>query len=591
MSNDTSLTNDNLTDSIITEKYAVNEEKSWEDICERVSNAVGTTNQIRKTYYDLMKDKKLLPGGRILVGAGNKTYKNTLYNCFYIDINGDSLSSIFQWCSDASKTYSLGGGMGVSLEVLRPKGSQVSNAARTSTGGVSFSNLFSEVTGTIGQHGRRGALMITLPVDYPDIVDFITMKNDEHRSNVRYANISVKITDHFMGCVQNDMDFPLQWEGKEYGKISARKLFRMISHNAHASAEPGVLFWDTIKKKSPSEYCAPVRGTNPCSEIPLESGGGCLLASVNISNYVKNGQLDIKELENGIGFGVMFLDDCIDYSTNTNSFALLKQQKQAYATRRIGLSYTGLGDALIKCKVKYGSDESIKWIRNAMKILRDVSYSTSSMLAKKRGAFPLYDKDLHNLDTIFSEDARIDSESLKSDIKNNGLRNVVCNTIPPAGTISSLADCSSGIEPVYSFVHTRKSESMGKVFNVYHSLIKKYHKENGEDSNLPDYFVSAYDINYKDRIKVQSEAQKFIDQAISSTINLPETVSAEDIEDVYMNAWTSGLKGLSIYREGSREGILTSSAEQCFRCKKHAVTDDGSGCKRCFSCGNSSCEL
>ncbi|MDX1535089.1 MAG: adenosylcobalamin-dependent ribonucleoside-diphosphate reductase, partial [Thermoplasmata archaeon] len=326
-----------------------------------------------------------------------------LHNCYFTSVEEDSLEAIFEWCKKAARTYSFGGGNGVDIGVLRPQGTPVHNAARTSSGAVSFMELFSTTTGTIGQHGRRGALMITCPVDHPDIQAFIHVKGKDLRS-VRYANVSVKVTDEFMEAVQDGKPFTLRFENEFTGRVErevdARELWDDLIRSAHASAEPGIIFWDNVKRESPSEYIpeAAVSGTNPCGEQPLEHNGACTLGHVNLSAFIqdaftKQADIDWAGLERAVRLGVRFLDDVVE--VNLPLHAHKEQTEQARLTRRIGLGVTGLGDMLAKLRVRYDSDEAIDFVDDLMARVRNWAYDASADLAEEKEPFPLFEAEKH----------------------------------------------------------------------------------------------------------------------------------------------------------------------------------------------------
>jgi ribonucleoside-diphosphate reductase alpha chain len=485
------------------------------------------------------------------------------HNCYVIPIKEDSIEGIFEWCKEAARTYSLGGGVGTDISILRPKGSPVNNSAIYSSGSVSFMELFSTTTGTIGQSGRRGALMITISVDHPDVLDFIEIKNDPERRKVQYANISVRVTDEFMRAVERDEEFLLRYESERIGRferrVRAREIWEKLVKNAWASAEPGVIFWDTVKRESTTEYNGmEVITTNPCSEIPLEAYGACCLGNVNLSKFVldsftPNARIDWPTLEKALRYAVRFLDDVLDY--NADKHPLPAQREASLRSRRIGVGFTGFGDMLIKLGLKYDSDEAIAFTDKLFERIKHIVYDESTELAVEKGTFPAFDREQH-LRSAFIK--RLD-RSLIEKIKSNGLRNAALLTVPPVGSGSVLAGCSSGIEPIFSLSYVRKSKSLSKSeFEVSHPLVREYMEKMGLShiNELPKTFVTAHEIEPIMRVRMQATIQKHIDHAISSTVNLAKGVSPETIGDIYFEAWKAGCKGITVYREGSREGIL-----------------------------------
>jgi ribonucleoside-diphosphate reductase alpha chain len=485
------------------------------------------------------------------------------HNCYVIPIKEDSIEGIFEWCKEAARTYSLGGGVGTDISILRPKGSPVNNSAIYSSGSVSFMELFSTTTGTIGQSGRRGALMITISVDHPDVLDFIEIKNDPERRKVQYANISVRVTDEFMRAVERDEEFLLRYESERIGRferrVRAREIWEKLVKNAWASAEPGVIFWDTVKRESTTEYNGmEVITTNPCSEIPLEAYGACCLGNVNLSKFVldsftPNARIDWPTLEKALRYAVRFLDDVLDY--NADKHPLPAQREASLRSRRIGVGFTGFGDMLIKLGLKYDSDEAIAFTDKLFERIKHIVYDESTELAVEKGTFPAFDREQH-LRSAFIK--RLD-RSLIEKIKSNGLRNAALLTVPPVGSGSVLAGCSSGIEPIFALSYVRKSKSLSKSeFEVSHPLVREYMEKMGLShiNELPKTFVTAHEIEPIMRVRMQATIQKHIDHAISSTVNLAKDVSPETIGDIYFEAWKAGCKGITVYREGSREGIL-----------------------------------
>ncbi len=571
--------NDELRARVFIDKYAMKDgqgklvERTPLEMWERVASEIASVEpeNIRKEWKDrffwLLSDFKMVPGGRILFGAGQEKYgrRATLNNCYVIPIKDDSLEAIFDWTKEAARTYSLGGGVGTDITILRPKGAPVNNAALRSTGAVSFMNIMSETTGTIGQAGRRGALMITMKIDHPDIFDFIRIKRDLR--SVRYANISVRITDEFLKAVEEDDDFILKYESDKVKrierKIKARNLWNELIESARNWAEPGLIFWDTMKKESTSEYNGmEILTTNPCSEIPLEPYGACNLGNLNLSQFVKNPfenpEVDWDNLEKALRYSVRFLDDVTDY--NLYKHPLKQQTEEAKKGRRIGVGFTGLADMLIKMKIKYDSSIAIEFVDSLFKRIMNIVYDESCNIAKEKGVFPAFDLEKH-LKSPFIR--RLDQSVLEK-IREYGLRNVALLTVPPVGSGSALAGTSSGIEPIFAFSYTRRSESLSKSsFKVFHPLVREYMNIYGitDEKDLPDYFIEAHNIDPMFRVKMQATIQKYIDHSISSTVNLPSDATTDEVGKIYLEAWKAGCKGITVYREGSREGILITEKE------------------------------
>lgn len=520
-----------------------------------------------ENFYWLLENFRFVPGGRIMFGAG-QSRRSTLLNCYVIPIKDDSIEAIFDWCKEAARTYSFGGGMGVDISILRPKGSPVNNSAIYSTGSVSFMEIFSTTTGTIGQAGRRGALMITISVDHPDILDFIEIKNDLERKRVQYANISVRVTDEFMNAVAADKDFTLRYESPKTGRIEktikAKEIWDKLIKAAHASAEPGVIFWDNVKSQSTTEYNGmEVITTNPCAEIPLEPYGCCCLGNVNLTHFVKNeftekAAVDWEQLERAMRYAVRFLDNVLEYSGPKHP--LKAQTETSLKSRRIGVGFTGLGDMFIKLGLKYDEDKTIGFTDKLFEKIKNFVYDESCNIALEKGVFPAFEASKH-LKSPFIQGL---NKSIIAKIKKGGIRNAALLTVPPVGSGSALAGVTSGIEPIFALSYVRKSKSLTQEeFKVYHPIVKEYmdfHNIKNEN-DLPNIFVESHHIKPEMRVKMQATIQKHIDHSISSTVNLPKNISLEEVEKIYFYAWKLGCKGITVYREGSREGILLTEKE------------------------------
>ena len=421
-------------------------------------------------------------------------------------------------------------------------------------------NLFSENTNTIAQHGRRGANMQTLRVDHPDIEKFITIKTGDINM-VKYSNISVLLTHKFMDAVKNDTDFDLVFDGQVYETIKAKDLWDKIINSAHASAEPGLLFWDTMTDYHNAEYCSPLVSTNPCAEQPLPDGGCCNLGAVNLERFVdENQNFMVEEFKETVEIGTRFLDNVVDY--NLDRHALEDQKKNAMNDRRVGLGILGLGDMLVRMGIQYDSEDAIQTIDQIMTIFRDTAYETSINLAKEKGQFPHFNWKGYNK----SKFVKALPKSIKEKIKNNGIRNCTLTTVAPTGSGAIVARVTSGVEPIFATSYKRMVKKndggYGKEFEqytVYHPIIKELF---GTDENLPEYVTTAHKIDPFFRVKMQGTVQKYIDSSISSTVNLQEDIPVETVADIYMKAYENGLKGITVYREGSREGILITNDDK-----------------------------
>lgn len=514
---------------------------------------------------NLIKEKKFLFGGRILANRGleNKGRKISLSNCYVIEPPEDNIESIFDCAKKLARTYSYGGGCGVDISKLSPRDAKVNNAAKKTTGSVSFMDLYSMVTGLIGQAGRRGALMLSLSCEHPDLEEFIGIKSDLDR--VTKANISIRITDKFMAAVKNKTPFTLSFTRLETGEtitkeIDAYEMFHKMCEMNWDYAEPGMLFWDRINNwnllscDDEFEYA----GTNPCAEEPLPAGGSCLLGSINLAEFACDTGFDFESFKHCVKSSVIALNEVLDEGLPLHP--LKEQRESVYDWRQIGLGIFGLADLLIKLGIKYGSPEAIDLCDMIGHTMADMAIKTSAVLAKKYGVYPKYKPEAVEQSAFYSKNALGETKEL---VESFGLRNSQLLTIAPTGSLSTMLGVSGGIEPIFANYYTRKTESLkghDEYYKVYTPIVKEYMDKHGlkDDSELPGYFVTAQTLDYKNRIYMQSVWQSHIDASISSTVNVPNDFTVEQVEGLYMTAWDAGLKGVTIFRDGcKRAGILT----------------------------------
>ena len=557
---------DTLGSDVLKQKYLAPWEQHPYELWTRQAIALASVEKTKtmrkkweKKFFSILEDFKFVPGGRIMHGAGRKDITTTLNNCYVVAVNDDSIKAIYDTIINEALTYKYGGGCGHDLSVLRPAGKAINGTGGESCGPTGFMNLFSENTNTIAQHGRRGANMQTLRVDHPDIEKFISIKTGDI-DMVKYSNISVLLTDDFMEAVKDESDFDLTYKGEVYKTIKAADLWNDIIFHAHTSAEPGLLFWDTMKDYHNAEYCSPLVSTNPCAEQPLPDGGCCNLGAVNLERFVdEKGNFMIEQFRDTVGIATRFLDNVVDY--NVDRHALEDQKENAMNDRRVGLGILGLGDMLVRMGIKYDSEDALQTIDQIMQIFRDTTYETSSDLAIEKGQYPHFEwagysksKFVKNL-----------PKTLQNKIKKNGIRNCTLTTVAPTGSGAIVAQVTSGVEPIFATSYKRRvkeNDGYGKSFKeykVYHPIIGKLF---GSDENLPDHVVTAHHIDPYFRVRMQGMIQQYIDSSISSTVNLPEDITVETVGDIYMTAYEAGLKGITVYREGSREGILVSDQKE-----------------------------
>ncbi|MDR0879838.1 MAG: adenosylcobalamin-dependent ribonucleoside-diphosphate reductase [Clostridioides sp.] len=554
---------DELQSSIWKNKYRYNGE-DFEGWISRISNK---DTRIAK----LIRQKKFLFAGRILANRGLfKAGKKVTYsNCYVIEPPGDSIEEIFDTAKKIARTFSYGGGVGIDISKLRPKGARVRNAAKETTGAVSFMDLYSMTTGLIGQKGRRGALMISMDVRHPEIEEFIDVKTDLEK--VTKANISVRVTDEFMEAVKNreifDCVFDVEQSGERIIKsVDAYSLFKKLVKNNWDYAEPGILFWDRINDYNfmSEDENFEFAGVNPCAEEPLPAGGSCLLGSINLSEFViqpftAKATFDINKLKSCVRESVTALNDVLDEGMSLHP--LQEQRDSVMKYRQIGLGVMGIADMLIKMGIRYGADESLELCDKIASTILNEAVKQSARIAKKFGAFSEYNYSKVASSNFFIENLEDETKEM---VKKYGMINSQILTIPPTGSISTMLGISGGIEPIFNISYVRKTESLHEedvYYKVYTPIVKQYMDAVGlsDEEDLPDFFVTAMNIDYNDRIEMQKVWQKYVDASISSTINIPYETTVEEVYDIYMKAWEAGLKGVTIFRDGcKRTGILTN---------------------------------
>jgi len=727
------LGDNELAKNIYTKKYFLKDldnkliEDNPEDVFKRLASFIATVEGTKskqkewaEKFYNELYNGRFISGGRVLAGAGDMYRIKTLANCFVSKIDKDDIDSIYKAAFECARTYSYGGGIGVDISSLRPKDSVVHNAADSSTGAVSFMELYSLTTGLIGQSGRRGALMLTIDVKHPDVKYFLKVKKTPNwvtkqiieqcswsgqfseseletikkqvmeNTQVRFANISIKVSNEFMFAVDEEKkygkdkflvykkfnktsvmeaqqdedsihysygipskkieDYELlnnfdsvsdldKWLSKEYGVnvssdslkdsskrdvygdlniklnsedydlaikqsgdfllyfdspqtnevrelVKARDIWDQFIEGNYRTAEPGIIFWTTMSDYSPSNYVGrPIICTNPCAEVPLEDGGACNLGSINLSRFIKDGftdraQINWDQLAESTRILVRFLDNVVTWNEDLN--ALEKQRIAAKETRRLGLGVMGIADMLNQMGLAYDSEEGIALISEIMKFITNAAYQASAIIGGEKGSSPIFNEEGY-MKCPFVQEAL--SKETQLQITENGLRNIAIMSIAPTGSISNIVlsyqdknknyiGVSGGVEPIFATHYTRRSESFGnKFFKVFHSTIQAYidkfdlqeKVDNAADVEdvLPDYLLrTAHKINSNQRVDIQGLIQKYIDHSISSTINLPEDIKPEIISDIYLQAWQAKLKGVTIYRDGSRFPILSTNENE-----------------------------
>ena len=520
------------------------------------------TDHVEEVFYQMMRNLEFMPNSPTLMNAG--TSIGQLSACFVIPVE-DSIEGIFQALSHMAKIHQTGGGTGFGFSKLRPKYDIVNSTKGHASGPVSFMGIFDKATGVIVQGGRRrGANMGILRCDHPDIVDFIEAKIDPGRFT--NFNLSVGVTDRFMRAVKQNGDFSLvnPRTAKPVKKVKARDLFDLIASAAWRTGDPGLVFLDEINRHNPTPDISQIEATNPCGELPLLPYESCTLASINLARMVTSdtalssrtaGKVDWAKLRQTVHWAVRFLDNVLD----VNVYPLEQVKLATLANRKIGLGVMGFADMLIKIGLPYNSSEAVKFAAKLMRFIHTESLAASATLAKHRGVFPNFPR------SVFVK-------------KNIRLRNATVNTIAPAGTISIIAGCSSGIEPLFGISFVRNVLSGTKLFEMhplFEDIARKKHidirsvlaevsrrgslqKVKDVPNDVKRIFVTAFDITPNDHLQIQSAFQKYTDNAVSKTINLPADATIADVRNIFLMAYTLRCKGITIYRYGSREQQVLS---------------------------------
>lgn len=546
------------------DRYRVGTDQSIEDTWRRVAQWVAMRDVFTKhnmyslahynLYYNLLSDFKFIPGGRITHAAGQPGV--TAMNCFVGPNPEDSREGIVKSLGIEIETMSRGGGYGTNMSSLRPRGARVVGVNGTSSGPVPWMELFSTASKDVVQQGgtRRGALMLILEDSHPDIMEFIQAKTFGGR--LEGANVSVGISNDFMQAVKDNDTWYLEWNGQTYDSINARELWSAIAYCAWKSGEPGVVFLDRCNEYNNLWYRKDkqIVCVNPCSEIPLPEFGSCLLGTFNLERYIIDDAvpwLDYINLTRDIHTAVRFLDNVIDIAY----YPMEQYELHQSMVRQMAIGFTGVADALIKLKIRYGSDEAEQFIDNIYKFLWIEAVKGSIKLAKERGPFPLFDPNL------FCEGLQIKKlpNELIQEIKTHGIRNAYLVGQQPSGTGSLLAGVNSGIEPVFSF-DTIRTDRTGTHTPISEAN-KIYEEQATKNTQKPEYLVTAHELTPTEHILMQAAAQKWCDQAISKTVNCPADWSPLEVEDVFNMAWEKGLKSVAIYRDGSRSEQVLHDGE------------------------------
>ena len=560
-------------------KYMINGEQDPDEVFIGVANEVGSaekTEELRKEwttrYYNLMREGKLIPGGRILANARRDTKLKQYNNCFVIPIE-DSLKGIYEALRQDAIISGQGGGVGFNASTLRPKNAPTSHGG-VSSGSVSFLKVFNESAKVIQTGGgRRAAHIAILNVDHPDIEEFITIKHGDENKALDQFNISVGITDAFIQAVENDADWDLQFEGAVYKTVKARYLMDLIATNAFTHNEPGIFNIDRANEMNTGYWAFKIVSPNPCGEIPMPNFSLCCLAAFNLLQYVsaaftENATFDYDSLESDIYVGMRFLDDVLDVT----SYPLPEIEELSKKWRRVGLGFTALADTFAMLGMRYGSEESKHFSEELAKTFSRAAYRASIKLAKEKGSFENLDKEKY-LNGKFIKGLLGPQEV--ADVKKYGIRNIAMLTIAPTGTTSLSVgqNCSSGIEPIFSLSYDRRIRTgkgdETKTETVYDYAYLEYlkhfnHGLSDPPKTLPAYLTSTtLTVDPYDAIDIQAIFQKYWDHSISKTANLPNNYSFEDYKGLWMYAYKKGLKGFTSFNpNGSLKGILEHKKEE-----------------------------
>jgi ribonucleoside-diphosphate reductase alpha chain len=528
---------------------------TWTRVAKALAEPEANPAEWSGRFAEALSDFQFLPAGRILAGAGTGRTV-TLFNCFVMGTIPDDMGAIFANLREAALTMQQGGGIGYDFSTLRPKGAPVLGVGADASGPLSFMDVWDAMCRTIMSAGhRRGAMMATLRCDHPDIEAFIEAKREAGR--LRMFNLSVLVTDAFMTAVRQDDAWPLVFGGSVFKTVPARDLWDRIMRATYAFAEPGVIFIDRINQQNNLWYAENISATNPCGEQPLPPYGACLLGSINLAALVREpfteqAHLDLDRMAELVPVAVRMMDNVVDVSR----FPLAEQLAEAKGKRRIGLGVTGLADALILCRARYGSEQAVALTEQWLAVLRRHAYLASTRLAAEKGAFPLFDKEKF----LAGANARTLDPDVRDAIAEHGIRNALLTSIAPTGTISLFADnISSGIEPVFAYSYDRTvlmPDGSRRQEEVSDHAYRLYRQKFGDDAPLPDYFVDVQTLTPAAHVVMQAVAQKYIDSSISKTINCPEDLSFEAFKDVYVQAYDLGCKGCTTYRPNEVTGSV-----------------------------------
>lgn len=583
---------DSVKDQVFFSKYADEGETSLIDRFNTIKRELlkieTEANFNRGDYNSLFDNERMIPGGRIMFGMGRPMVSYS--NCYVIEIADDSIDEIFETAKKQAIIFKFGGGVGIDISNLRPRGARTKiKNAQPSTGAVSFIPLYNIVTEIVGQMGRRGALMITISIEHPDIMEFIEYKRNLKAAN--FCNMSVRMTNRFMKIIAEgnynkylelsgveaeeaiksglyDDDWTTEFQTRHEKIVKTYKIrdvWKAFVESNYLSGEPGMIIWDTMIDMDPASIIPGEKAvsTNPCGEQALPPYGACNLNAINFSTFVKNSftnesYFDTEDFIKTCKDSVRFLDTVIE--GNLSRHPLRQNTEQSKNGRRIGVGVMGLADALIRLGIKYDSDEAIEWCDKYFKIFQIATLEASIDLAIERGPFGVWNEltDEIKMNYINHPFFNVLSEEYKEKMIKYGIRNVGTTTVAPTGSISNLFEVNGGLEPFFRFEYDRRLVNQNnRKIRVLAKVVKDYENSTNKSYKDNSIFVSSDMIDWQYRVRLQSVIQKHISQSISSTINLPSTTKMSDISGIYVEAWKQGLKGITVYRDNSRENVLS----------------------------------
>lgn len=554
-------------------------DKDWEDVSNRVANEAvrpenGNINLYKDKFAQMIYDMDFLPGGRILRNCGRP--RGSLFNCYVVPI-GDSIEEIGQFIKDSLTLWSEGGGVGTNLSYLRPRGAVIKGKGGTSSGPISFLEAADAVAATIESGGaRRAAGMACMNVHHPDILEFIDAKTVHGK--ISHFNISVLVDEEFLDAVESKSNLNFKFAARSLGSVDAVEVWNKVIENMINHAEPGLLNWDNVRSNN-SYYYDPVISTNPCGEAILSPYDICDLGSLVLPNFI-TGTINTnwKKLEETIKLAIRFLDNVIEI----NKYVLKDNEIKAHNSRRVGVGVMGLAEYLFAKKLCYGSKKAIYEIEKLMRFIRDVAYQASVELAAEKGAFPKFDAASYGKAHFI----RSLPASLRMDIKDYGIRNVTSLAIAPTGTISLLPEVTSGVEPLFMKAYLRSDRVSDRIY--VHPYFQQLLETN---ESVPEWFVDTNDLSPSDHFETQVAVQKYVDGAVSKTINMPKNTTPDQLSRLTLE-YIHDLKGVTVYVDGSREGQILNSVSLS-EVKKHLKEKDvtASADAETVKCASGSCEI